>query len=88
MAWGRAIVRVGLESLPGGKCGNYLSHLLGHFTEVWPGPLVRYGIHQETISGRPEQIYTPSDTRLEWPGEGLLFESDSNDRQGKNATTI
>ena len=22
-------------------------------------------------------MYTPSDTRLEWPGEGTLFESDS-----------
>ena len=23
-------------------------------------------------------MYTPSDTRLEWPEKGLLFESDSN----------
>ena len=35
--------------------------------------LARYGTHQETISRRPEQMYTPSDARLEWPGEGLLF---------------
>ena len=40
-------------------------------------PLARCGTHQETISRRPEQMYTPSDTRLEWPGEGPLFESDS-----------
>ena len=41
-------------------------------------PLARYGTHQEAIS-RPEQMYTPSDTRLEWPEEGQLFESDSNE---------
>ena len=39
-------------------------------------PLDRYGTHQETTSRRPEQMYTPSDTRLEWLGEGLLFKSD------------
>ena len=27
-------------------------------------------------------MYTSSDTRLEWPREGPLFESDSNKRQG------
>ena len=27
-------------------------------------------------------MYTPSDTKLEWPGEGPLFESDSNKRWG------
>ena len=36
-------------------------------------PLTRYGTHQETISGRPEQKYLPSDQRLEWPAEGPLF---------------
>ena len=46
------------------------------------GPLTRHGNHQETISRRPERMYTLSDTRLEWPGEGPLFESDSNKRQG------
>ena len=43
-------------------------------------PLARYGTNQETISRKPEQMYTPSDTRLEWPDEGLLFELDSNER--------
>ena len=41
-------------------------------------PLARYDTDQETISRRPEQMCTPSDTRLEWSEEGLLFESDSN----------
>ena len=27
-------------------------------------------------------MYTSSDTRLEWPREGPLFKSDSNERQG------
>ena len=43
-------------------------------------PLDRCGARQETISKRPEQIYTPSDTGLEWLGEGPLFKSVSNKR--------
>ena len=46
------------------------------------GPLVSYGAYQETTSRRPEQMYTLSDTKLEWPGEGPLFESDPNKRWG------
>ena len=46
--------------------------------EVRSGSLVSYGTHQETISRRPEQMYTPSDIILKWPGEEPLFESDSN----------
>ena len=45
-------------------------------------PLARYGTHQETMSWRPEQMHTPSDTRLEWPKEGLLFELDLNECSG------
>ena len=41
-------------------------------------PLRRYGTHQESISKRPEQVYLPSDRRLEWPGEGPLFEFNLN----------
>ena len=58
--------------------------------ESFPGPLLksgvgllaRYGNHQEIISRRPEQMFTSSDTRLEWQREGPLFESDSNKGQG------
>ena len=39
------------------------------------GPLVRYGTHQETISGRPKQKYLSSDQRFEWPADGPLFKS-------------
>ena len=46
------------------------------------GPLARYGNYQGTIGRRPEQMYTSSDTRLEWPEDGPLFKSDSNKRQG------
>ena len=45
-------------------------------------PLGRYGTHQETIGMRHEQMYTLSDTRLEWLGEESLFESNSNKRLG------
>ena len=37
------------------------------------GPLARYSAHQETMSGRLEQVYLPSDSRLDLPGEGPLF---------------
>ena len=40
--------------------------------------LGRYGTRQESISRRPEQVYLPSDPRLEWPGEGPLFEFNLN----------
>ena len=46
------------------------------------GPLASYGNHQEIINRRLEQMYTSSDTRLEWLGAGPLFESDSNKRRG------
>ena len=40
-------------------------------------PLGRYGTHQESTR-RPEQVYLPSDRRLEWPGEGPLFKFNLN----------
>ena len=43
---------------------------------LWP--LARYSTHQETMSGRLEQVYLPSDSRLDLPGEGPLFELDFN----------
>ena len=42
------------------------------------GPLIRYGTHQETMSGRLEQVYLPSDSRLDLSGEGPLFELNVN----------
>ena len=42
----------------------------------FPGPL------QEIINRKPEQMYTSSDTRLEWPWERPLFELDLNKRRG------
>ena len=42
------------------------------------GPLARYSTHQETMSGGLEQVYLPSDSRLDLPGEGSLFELDFN----------
>ena len=49
--------------------------------------LFRYGIHK-TIRGRLEQVYLPSDPRLEWPGEGPLFELNLNKCWGQNVGTI
>ena len=46
------------------------------------GPLTRYGTNQETISGRHEQKYLPSDQDWNGRGEGPLFESDWNEHRG------
>ena len=51
-------------------------------------PLGRCGTHQEAISRRSEQVYLPSDPRLEWPGEGPLFEFNLNKCWGQNVGTI
>ena len=48
----------------------------GALLESSLGPLARYSTHQETMSGRLEQVYLPSDSRLDLPGEGPLFELD------------
>ena len=81
MAWGGTTIRVGLKrSVGGGEGGK-----TGPLFESPPCPLLksglqplgRYGTHQETINRRPEQI-PPSDTRLKWLGEGLIFKLDSN----------
>ena len=45
-------------------------------------PLDRYSTYQETISKRPEQTCTPSDTGLELLGEVPLYKSVSNTRRG------
>ena len=50
------------------------------------GSLARYGNHQEIINRRPEQMY--SDTRLECPREGPLFESDPNKRRGSKTGSL
>ena len=56
-------------------------------SDMWP--LDRYGTHQKTISRRPEQMYSPSDTGLGLAWGGSLFTSVSNKRRGaKHATTI
>ena len=40
------------------------------------GPLERYSTHQKTMSGKLEQVYFPSDSRLDLRGEGPLFKLD------------
>ena len=50
-------------------------------------PLFRYGTHL-IISGRLEKVYLPSDPRLEWSGEGPVFELNVNKCWGQNVGTI
>ena len=45
-------------------------------------PLARYGTYHETISRRPEQMHTPSDTRLELPEEGYYLSRTRMNAQG------
>ena len=47
------------------------------------------GTHQKTISRRPEQMYSPSDTGLGLAWGGSLLTSVSNKRrEGQTASTI
>ena len=63
---------------------------MGPLFESPPGPLLtsnmrpsdRYRTHQKTISRRPEQMYSPSDTGLGMAWGGSLFTSVSNKRRG------
>ena len=63
---------------------------MGPLFESPPGPLLtsdmrpldRYGTHQKTISRRPEQMYSPSDTGLGLAWGGSLFTSVLNKRRG------
>ena len=64
--------------MPGGKTERLFESHPGPLLKSVLQPLGRYGTHQETISRRPEQMYTPYNIRLEWLKEGLLFKSDSN----------
>ena len=68
-----------------------LNECSGGIIEVMLGLLARYGTHQETMSGRLEQVYLPSDSRLDLPWEGPLFELDFNKwwgGGGQNVGTI
>ena len=67
----------------GPKRGHYASPLRP-LLKSGLQPLGRYGTYQETIGMRHEQMYTLSDTRLEWLGEASLFESNSDKRWGAN----
>ena len=51
--------------------------------EVMLGALARYGTNQETMNGRLEQVYLPSDSRLDLPGKEPLFELDFNINGGR-----
>ena len=63
----------------------------------FPGPLLksgtgsfaRYGNHQEIISRSLEQMYTSSDTRLEWPRGGLYLSwTETNAKEPKTGPLL
>ena len=66
----------------GGKTGPLFESPLRPLSKSGLQPLGRYNTCQETISRRPEQMYSSSVTGLEWLGEGPLFKSVSNKRRG------
>ena len=49
----------------GGKTGPLFESPLRSLLKSGLQPLGRYGTHQETVSMKPEQMYTLPDTRLE-----------------------
>ena len=65
---------------------------MGPLFESPPGPLLtsdmrpldRYGTHQKTISRRPEQMYSPSDTGLGMAWGGSLFSRSRINAAGPN----
>ena len=58
-------LKIKASSREGGTCEVLRPY---HPSKIWN--VRRYGSHQETISRRPKQMYSPSDTGLEWLGEG------------------
>ena len=65
----------------GGKMRSLFKSPPGPLLKSGLGHLFRCGTHQ-TVSGRLEQVYLPSDPSLEWPGEGPLFELNLNEYRG------
>ena len=53
---------------PGAKMGPLFESPPWPLLKLGLQPLGRYGTHQETISRKPEQMYTLPDTRLKWLG--------------------
>ena len=87
MAWGGAIIQVGLEQMPGVQTVATIQVISGSLLKSGLGLLFRYGTNQ-TINGRLEQVYLPSDPILEWPAEGPLFQLDLKKFKGQNVCTI
>ena len=65
---------------------------MGPLFESPPGPLLtsnmrpldRYGTQQKTISRRPEQMYSPSDTGWDWLAEGHYLRRSRINAAGPN----
>ena len=87
MAWGGAIIQVGHEQMPGVQTVATIQVISGPLLKSGLGLLFRYGTNQ-TINGRFEQVYLPSDPILEWPVEGPLFQLDLKKCRGQNVCTI
>ena len=69
----------------GAKTGPLLESPPGPLFISGLQPLGRYGTHQETLSRRPEQMYTLK-TGMAW--EGPLFELNLNKCRAQNVGTI
>ena len=78
MAWGGPLFESDLNKCLGSKIRLWFKSFPRPLLKSGLQPLDRYSIHQETISRKPEQMYTPSYTRLEWLGKGPLSKLDSN----------
>ena len=70
---------------------------MGPLSESTPRPLLKSSLHPLFRYDRhppdhkwetSEQVYLPSDPRLEWPGEGPLIKLNLNKCWGQNVDTI
>ena len=70
MAWGGSLFTSVLNIRRGSKLRLLFKSFPGPLLKSGMGSLARYSNHQEIINRRPDEMYTSSDTRLEWPREG------------------
>ena len=87
MAWEGPLYKSVSNKRQGVQTAATIQVISGPLLESGLGLLFRYGTNQ-TINGRLEQVYLPSDPVLEWPGEGPLFQLDLKKCRGQNLGTI
>ena len=71
------LFKLGSNKSRGAKQGHYSSHLLGHYCSQACSRWTDMAPRQESISRRPKQMYSLSDTRLGMAWGGAIYSSRS-----------